>query len=662
MKRGLGVLDSILVMCFRRFFLIAFLAAVSAFAGAAGRPNIILITLDTTRADRVGFLGSQLGLTPNLDALAHEGVIFTQAYSNVPLTTASHATILSGTYPQFHHVNDAGVPLAKSLPYAPDILSKVGYRTAAFVGAVILDPSGGAPGFARGFQTYDAGFRARQSGEDRYTTLERRGTEVVDHALSWLDKKPMGPFFLWVHLYDPHAPYDPPEPFRSRYRSNPYNGEIASTDSAVGKLLDELRARKLFDESLIIVVADHGEALGEHGERGHGIFLYDPTIHVPMLMKMPRQRSAGRKVESRVSLVDVMPTLLQVAGQGVPKVVQGESLLPLIYSAPAKAESDRPAYAESEYPHNAYGWSPLRSLRSGKYLFIDAPRPELYDALNDPSEEHDLLPTSKAVGETLGTQLRKFRARTSSASLAPKQALNAQQQANLQALGYVASGEPSAPNSVAGEADPKDKIEIANQMTEANLALEEGKYEQAIQTLQSVVGKDATIAAAYTDLGTAWSALGDDRQAVPVLRKAVELRPKSVNAHYQLATVLFETGDLPGAALQYEAAVAGFPESPDMHYSLAAVYVRIHREEDAKHQLLEAVRLKPKHYDANLMLGQLFLVQKTPSRSLLYLIRAAAIQPRAVQPHQFLAQAYGELGQKQKSEEERKMAASLAHR
>jgi arylsulfatase A-like enzyme/Tfp pilus assembly protein PilF len=649
-------------MCFRRFFLVAFLAAVSSLAGATGRPDIILITLDTTRADRLGFLGSQLELTPNLDALAHDGVVFTHAYSNVPLTTASHATILTGTFPQFHRVNDAGVPLAKGVPYAPDILGKMGYRTAAFVGAVILDPDGGAPGFARGFQTYDAGFRARLPGEDRYKTLERRGSEVVEHAAAWLNKKPAGPFFLWVHLYDPHAPYDPPEPFRSRYRSNPYDGEIASTDSAVGKLLDKLRAKKLFDDSLIVVVADHGEALGEHGERGHGIFLYDPTIHVPLLMKMPRQRSAGRKVENRVSLVDVMPTLLQVAGGAVPKAVQGESLLPLIYSTPgkAKAESDRPAYAESDYPHNAYGWSPLRSLRSGNYLFIEAPRRELYYRSSDPSAEHDLFSNSKAVGETLQTQLHKFRERTSNTSLIPKQTLSAQQQANLQALGYVASGNEKASNNEVAGVDPKDKIEIANQMTEANLLLESERYPDAIQALESVVSKDSSVSAAYAALGAAWSALGNYREAVTVLRKAVELRPKSVNAHYQLGTALFETGDLQGAAPQYEAAVAGFPESADMHYSLAAVYVRIHREEDAKYHLLQALSLKPKHFDANLMLGQLFLVQKTPARSLPYLDRAVAIQPRAAQPHQLLAEAYAELGQKQKSEEERRLAAKLS--
>ncbi len=251
-------------------------------------PNVILITLDTTRADRMGFLGSKRGLTTNLDVLARQCVVFTHAYSQVPLTTPSHATILTGTYPQFHQVNDFGVPLAEALPYAPAIFRAHGYHTAAFVGSLVLDPgAGSAPGFDRGFDTYDAGFHRRRVGEDRYQAIERRGGEVVAHALAWLNQHPKGPFFIWVHLYDAHDPYDPPEPYKNRYPTTPYDGEIAYVDSVLGKLLGYLRAHSLYAGSLIAVMADHGEALGDHGEATHGIFLYDETIHVPLLIKLP---------------------------------------------------------------------------------------------------------------------------------------------------------------------------------------------------------------------------------------------------------------------------------------------------------------------------------------------------------------------------------------
>src|SRR4030081_1457591 len=427
-------------------------------------PNVILITLDTTRADRMGFLGSKRGLTPNLDMLARQSVVFTRAYSQVPLTAPSHATILTGTYPQFNQVNDFQVSLAQELPYAPEILRTHGYHTAAFVGAIILDPSARfAPGFDRGFDTYDAGFRAWHSGEDRYRTTERRGGEVVAHALAWLSQHPRGPFFMWIHLYDPHHPYDPPEPYKSKYASAPYDGEIAYTDSAVGKFLSQLHARGLYDNSVIAVMADHGEALGDHGEDTHGIFLYDETIHVPLVIKLPgpdesgknlagrapaKKTPAGRRIENPVELVDVLPTILQAVKIPVPPEVQGESLLGMLMPKPAPAESaeaiavtspGRPAYAETDYPHRAYGWSSLRALRTGKYLYIKAPRQELYDQSADPKAEHDLSSASTAVTGTLAAQLDAFRQKTRSSREVPASIVDPEAQEQLAAPGYVAS-------------------------------------------------------------------------------------------------------------------------------------------------------------------------------------------------------------------------------
>src|SRR6266849_367148 len=341
----------------RRFLCVLWLVA-GAMAGTARPqpPNVVLITLDTVRADRVGFLGSQRGLTPNLDALARQSVVFTHAY------------------PQFHQVNDFGVPLATDVPYAPDILRARGYHTAAFIGSLVLDPTArSAPGFDRGFDTFDAGFHRRHPGENRYQAIERRGGEVVAHALAWLSLHPRGPFFIWVHLYDPHDPYDPPDPYKSRYASAPYDGEIAYADSAVGKLLSQMRLRGLYDGALIAVMADHGEALGEHGEDTHGIFLYDETIHVPLLFKLPAERAAGKRIDGRVQLVDVLPTILKASRIAAPEEMQGQSLLAMLKPPAAKpgtskeptAPLDRPAYAESDDPHRTVGWSSSRALRAG---------------------------------------------------------------------------------------------------------------------------------------------------------------------------------------------------------------------------------------------------------------------------------------------------------
>src|SRR5712692_1729054 len=258
---------------------VAAFAVLVAFAILAGphaqpRPSILLITLDTTRADRMGFLGSTRGLTPALDAFARTATVFTRAYAQAPITTVSHATILTGTYPLRHGVDELGAPLPASIPYLPDLLKRQGYGTAAFVGSLVLDPKAGtAQGFDRGFDRYDAGFRLRRPGEDRYQTVERRGDEVVARALKWVESADSRPFFLWVHLYDPHDPYDPPADVKRRFASAPYDGEIAWVDQLVGQLLRSLD--HYLDNSVVVVAADHGEALGDHGEATHGLFLYD---------------------------------------------------------------------------------------------------------------------------------------------------------------------------------------------------------------------------------------------------------------------------------------------------------------------------------------------------------------------------------------------------
>ncbi|HSB76543.1 MAG TPA: sulfatase, partial [Terriglobales bacterium] len=256
---------------------LAVLLLASASVLAASKPNIILITLDSARADRMGFLGGKGGLTPSLDGLARQSIVFEHAYAQSPGTLASHAALLTGTYPPYNHVAEFGEPLASSLPYLPDLLHAAGYRTAAFVGTLELDPRGGfAPGFDRGFDTYDAGFRMPQAGESRYATVERRGREVVARALAWLQRPGRGPFFLWVELNDAQAPYQPPPGYARA--GSAYNGEIRYADAQAGRLLAALRSRKLYDGALIVLAGDHGESLGAHGEETHGVFLYDDTI------------------------------------------------------------------------------------------------------------------------------------------------------------------------------------------------------------------------------------------------------------------------------------------------------------------------------------------------------------------------------------------------
>jgi arylsulfatase A-like enzyme/Flp pilus assembly protein TadD len=609
-------------------------------------PNVIVITLDTTRADRMGFLGSERGLTPNLDQLAKQGVVFTRAYSHVPLTPPSHATILTGTYPQFNHVNDFGVRLPADVPYLPDLLHKRGYRTAAFVSSVILDPvEGSGQGFDRGFDLYNAGFHRRHPGEDRYQTIERRADEVVSRAVAWLDKHPRGPFFLWLHFYDAHDPYDPPEPFKTKYASAPYDGEIASVDAAVGKFFAQLRAQGRYEGSLIAVMADHGEALGEHGETAHGVFLYDETIHVPLLFKLPGERSAGKRVESRAVLVDVTPTILETVGIAVPKQVQGESLVPS-FAEGAKLP-DQPAFAETDYPRRAFGWSSLRSLRTGKYLFVEAPRNELYDQTVDPDAKHDLASASMAVTDTLTSQIDQFRSKTSSAETATKGPVDPEAQEKLSALGYVASDNDIkvGPGIADTRADPKDKIEIVNLLHDAILEIEETRYEDAIPLLQRVLAKESGIPIAYMQLGTAYTWLKQYDKAIPYLRKAVEMRSDTMMANYELGLSLSETGDWEGSLPHFELAVQKAPKWAALHFSLAAAYARLDRQADARKELETTLKLEPDNFRANLVLGRMLTLQGKPAEGLPSLKKAVKLQPDSPDAHMFLADAYGRMGQ-----------------
>jgi choline-sulfatase len=644
-------------------------AATSAPVRAGDPPNVILITLDTTRADRMGFLGSKRGLTPNLDALAHQSVVFTHAYAQVPLTTASHATILTGTYPQFHQVNDFGVPLAPELPYAPDIFHNKGYHTAAFVGSLVLDPqTRSAPGFERGFDFYDAGYHRRHAGEDRYQAIERRGGEVIGRTLAWLTAHHEEPFFVWVHLYDAHDPYDPPEPYKTRYASAPYDGEIAYVDAAVGKFLSWLRFRGLYDGALIAVMADHGEALGDHGEATHGIFLYDETIHVPLLLKLPKKVSAGKRVEGRVELVDVLPTILQAAGAAVPKEVQGQSLLPMIQAAPTTATEmqkaskspDRPAYAESDYPHRTFGWSSLHALRAGKYLYIDAPRSELYDQASDPKAEHNLFPASAAVADTLAHQLNSFREKTSTGKEAPKINADPELQEKLSALGYVSDATSSPTLGIKDTgADPKDKVEIVNLMHQAEIFKEEMHFREAVPLLERVIALEPHLPIAYLQLGTALSSLKEYEKALPVLQKAVEMRPDLIIPRYQLAAALFETGDFARAAVQYETVMSRSPEWAEARFSLATTYARLNRMQDAIREYEKVIASRPNHYGAHLLLGRAQTLTGSAEAALPNLTKASELQPNSPEPHAFLADAYAQLGREQDAARERAEAARL---
>ena len=546
---------------------------------AATDPNVILVTLGSVRTDRVGFLDSHRSLTPHLDALAKQSIAFEHAYSQSPLTVASHATILSGTYPQTHHASEFGASLPAELPYLPDLLHAHGYRTAAFVGSILLDPrNGSAPGFDRGFDVYDAGFRTIQPGENRPLD-ERSANQVVARASNWLSQNAQRPFFLWVHLCEPPAS-----------SSSSYDQAVAATDVAFGKLMAAVHDQSLEANSIIVVVADHGESLGAHGEDNHGIFLYDETIHVPLLVKLPQNTLAGKRIKSRVRLVDIAPTVLEAVRIPIPSQMQGQSLLRV---AKASIDADQPAYSRSDFPPQAFGWSPLESWRAGKYLYIRAPQPELYDISADPKATHNLAQSSSAVLQTLAAQLKAFDDHFGNETgKSAGSNLTSSEMQKLASLGYVglqksASG---ADMAVTGT-DPKSLIAIANETLKAMTALGEGKPEQAIPALRKVLAGQPNTYLAQYGIGVALAQQKQYSEAIQHLHKAIELQPDSAWAHYAMGFSLLKTGDFKTSATHLEIASGRLPEFAGVHDLLAQVYEHLGRAQDAAREHTQASKL-----------------------------------------------------------------------
>jgi arylsulfatase A-like enzyme/Tfp pilus assembly protein PilF len=616
---------------------------------ATDQPNVIIITIDTVRADRMGFLGSKRGLTPHLDALALQSVVFERAYSQAPLTPVSHATILTGTYPRFHGVRDFGSRLPDFPPYLPELLRARGYRTGAFVSSIILDPTNGfAPGFERGFDTYDAGFHRGKRGESRIGSMQRRGEDTTTRALLWLKKDPHTPSFLWIHMWDAHDPYDPPAPFNERYSKAPYDGCIAYVDVTLGKLFAELRAAGIYENALIAVMSDHGESLGEHGENTHGVFLYDSTIRVPLLVKFPKAKFAKQKVSARANLADVAPTILEAIQVPVPAAMQGESLIPLIG---AKDVPDRVSFAENEYPHRGFGWSSLEALRTENFLFVKAPQSELYDQLQDPDEKLNLFEKNKLAAVRMAIQLDRFRKRVeANAPEAARTSLDPQSVEKLRALGYMTS---SGPETTSKSDDPKFHIQVSNDLHDANLRIEEGKETTAIPLLEHVVAEDPMIPHAQYFLGVAYKEIRQYDKAILHLNKAIQLVPDSMMGQYEMALALYGQGDLKTAATHLEIVVAHSPDWTDARFSLAAIYARSDRLPEAMSHLDVTLELDPDHYRAHLLRGRILSLQHHSADALADLEKAVSLQPKSKEAHQFLADAYMQLGQNEKAAAQR---------
>lgn len=538
------------------------------FAAAATKPNIVLITISSARADRMGFLGAKGALTPNLDRMAAESLVFEHAYAQAPGTVVSHATLLTGTYPQATGFSDIGGALPASLPYLPDLLKNQGYRTAAFVGSLELDArNGAAQGFDRGFQTYTG-----MAVSGQRTSGTRPAGQVVTQALAWLNKNSQGPFFVWVHLSDPDV------------SAASYNAALTAADSAVGKLVAALKLQKSYANTAVVVASDHGQSLGAHGEDSHGIFLYEETIRVALLLKLPDGQA--KRVAAKVRLVDVAPTLLEVAGVAVPSQMQGQSLLRI---ARAAGGADQPVYSRSDLPQRGFGWSAIESWRAGKYLYIRAPKPELYDLTADPGATRNLAQSSKATVDTMASQLENFSRRISGeGAKAGSGQLSSSEMQKLASLGYVGLQKTGGASSAATGMDAKDKIATAVKVVDAARAAEQGKPDRTISVLTPLVSAEPGLYLAEYALGAALVEKGQAAEAVKHLHKAIEVQPDSAWAHYWMGAGLLKSGDYKTAAVHLEIAAGRLAGFAAAHLALADAYEKGGRVEDAKKERAKA--------------------------------------------------------------------------
>jgi arylsulfatase A-like enzyme/Tfp pilus assembly protein PilF len=678
-----------------RFFKIStgvcFLASIVVAAPAARKssPNVVLITIDTVRADHMGCYGAKEVQTPTIDALARDGIVFERAISQVPLTWPSHAVILTGTYPFQNGVQDfTGQPLAPQFRSVAQAFKQHGYATGAVVSAFVLDRSWG---LARGFDFYDDAFSPEAFQKRDLGLVDRKAGESVTHAINWLKQASRRPFFFWLHLYDPHSPYAPPEPFHTQYRDHLYDGEIAYADHELERLIAWLKSNHVYDRTMIVLLSDHGESLGDHGEKEHGFFVYNSTVHIPLIVKPPagsgfRPGRIARPVETTA----VAPALLAFEGikDPVEKQFNSRGLLG------AAAEKEDVAYSETFYPLNSFGWNPLHALETSRYHYVDAPEPELYDLAADPGEKNNLITAQGATAAVLKEKLRFLMQHNpykppegGNSNLSPD-ALE-----KLRALGYVAYHSPVSPEALAaGLPDPKTKLEEFNSILAAEDAFYAHDFDKGERLLAKVREQDPKMYIVPFMLGEAEAAKKDwpaaesefrkcldlnsnfdqamtglsralmyqnkDEEAKQWARNALKYNPQNYRAWYELGFIESKS-DQQAAIADYERAVAIQGNFAPLRRDLGLLYYQQQNYAEAAKHLAKAAELGMN--DARLLnfMGISYSRTNRVPLAIQSYKRALEIDPHLAEAHLNLGYAYEGLHKHALAKQEYQQACHL---
>ncbi len=589
--------------------------------------NVLLITVDTLRADVLGAYGDDHGTTPRLDELASGGVRFASAFAHATMTLPSHASILTGEYPFRHGVRDNGAfRLADSRVTLAEVLHDAGYATGAFVGAFVLDARFG---LGQGFDHYDDYYGDNDQADD-FHFVERRADQVLAPAATWVEEQD-GRWFAWVHLFDPHVPYAAPDPFAARFSSDPYRGEVAYIDQALGGFLDNLAANGTLENTLIVFTADHGESLGEHGEQTHGVFAYNATLRVPMIMAAGAALEPG-VIAAPVGHVDIVPSVLELLGLDIPAGAQGKSLLGDSSGPAANVDSSRPAtkagaarrpggalYFEALNGYLTQNLAPLTGIVEGDYKFIELPIPELYNLADDPAEQHNLYADQTATATDMRARLGDLQSDPGVARVDPQSAtgggnplgdlrptaMDAATRSRLEALGYLAPDGAPENRSFTAADDPKSAIGVIENYRSAMAARADPAG--AIRQLRAVVDERPGFTAASLSLSSVLYDTGRLDDAIAVLEAVVTLAPENMRAVGRLGSYLAMSGELERAVALQEAAMEGAPDDIDLIASLGVTYGQMGRAGDARALFTRVLELDPSSASARYNLGMTYL-------------------------------------------------------
>ncbi len=611
--------------------------------GALRGYNVLLVTIDTLRVDRVGAYGHGGGLTPALDRLAAEGLRLDSVRAHAPLTLPSHASLMTGRIPPRHGVRDNGTyRLDDQQPTLAAAIKSAGYQTGAFVGAFVLDARFG---LARGFDFYDDRYGDRPSG-GRVDVVERSAEKVTRPAAEWM-RAASAPWFAWVHLYDPHEPYAPPEPFASKYASAPYEGEVAYADAALGRLLEDLRAAGRLDRTLVVVTADHGEALGDHGERTHGLFAYESTLRVPLIFWCSG-RIEPRVLEQPAALVDVAPTILDLLGISWPKT-DGQSLRARIAGAEGSAETAAATYFEALNANLTRNWAPLTGVVAGSLKLIDLPVPELYDLRADPGETQNLYARRPDDARRLEQMLD---AAAASDTPSPGAKVDSDTAARLRSLGYVASQHSTRRRRFTAEDDPKNLVALDSALDEAMKVAGRGDHAAAAAILQDVIRRRPNLPLAYDRLAFILRDAGRLSDAIAVLDQAASKGFADAPALMTLGVMLQEAGRADRSVAVLEAAVGLNSQDLEARNRLGAAYAQAGRAADAERTFRAVLEVDPDSAETLTNLGVLYLGTGRRDEAVRTLQQAIAVDPSVAGARNTLAVAYARSGDLPRAVEE----------